>query len=278
MLARLQLIRPLNLLFIVLGQIALLIHLITDTEFVQSFYLIFSTLLSAAAGYVINDIFDRKTDAINRPKRPLVSGKISLTHALVFYFTLLFCSLLIAYLAQIQGLVLIVLIINIALFLYAWYVKRTAIIGNLLVSACVGSVFVLCNILIDEPSPIASGLGVFATAATFLRENYKSIEDIKGDKEAGYRTLPVLLGIERSMWFTGILSILFGSILLYRFNLPIATGISSFTWAIITLSGGAFFIGIGIYSLLKPNIDTAHKGSLSSKIMMSFITLMIFAL
>jgi geranylgeranylglycerol-phosphate geranylgeranyltransferase len=39
----------------------------------------------AAAGYVINDYFDIKIDKVNRPWRPLASGRISIKSAIIFY-------------------------------------------------------------------------------------------------------------------------------------------------------------------------------------------------
>jgi len=41
------------------------------------FILVFSTVLLSAAGYVINDYFDTKTDTINRPNNVIVGRKIS---------------------------------------------------------------------------------------------------------------------------------------------------------------------------------------------------------
>lgn len=276
MLARLKLIRPVNLLFIFLGQTALLFHLISSREIMQGFFLVFCTVLSAAGGYVINDIYDIKSDTINRPERPLVSGKITKTNAIVFYLALLLSSLLIAYFSQISGLLFFTLIINIVLFLYALYVKRTAIIGNLLVSACVGAVFIICNLILDEPSQLASGMSVFATAATFLRENFKSIEDIEGDTHAGYRTLPVLLGAKQSMIISGFLCVAFGGILIYRTNSPIATDISHTIWTMIALISGISFIGVGILALTKPTASTAHKNSLYTKLIMLLVIISIF--
>ncbi|MCO6494161.1 MAG: UbiA family prenyltransferase [Bacteroidetes bacterium] len=232
--------------------------------------------MSAAGGYVINDIYDIKSDTINRPERPLVSGKITKTNAIVFYLALLLSSLLIAYFSQISGLLFFTLIINIVLFLYALYVKRTAIIGNLLVSACVGAVFIICNLILDEPSQLASGMSVFATAATFLRENFKSIEDIEGDTHAGYRTLPVLLGAKQSMIISGFLCVAFGGILIYRTNSPIATDISHTIWTMIALISGISFIGVGILALTKPTASTAHKNSLYTKLIMLLVIISIF--
>ena len=46
---------------------------ISDFHF---FLLVLSTIFFAAAGYIINDYFDRKTDTFNRPKKVLIGRKI----------------------------------------------------------------------------------------------------------------------------------------------------------------------------------------------------------
>lgn len=63
----------------------------------KSFLGSFAGALISGAGMVINDYFDVEIDKINRPQRPLPSGKISLKAALIYYillnlFALIFAS------------------------------------------------------------------------------------------------------------------------------------------------------------------------------------------
>ena len=47
--------------------------------------LVFSTMLIAAAGYIINDYFDTQADLINKPKRVVVGVKIHRRIALILH-------------------------------------------------------------------------------------------------------------------------------------------------------------------------------------------------
>lgn len=55
---------------------------------------------------------------------------------------------------------------------------------------------------------------VFAFFINLIREIYKDIEDRKGDKAFGCRTLPIVFGIRKSKVFVFILIISFGIVLL----------------------------------------------------------------
>lgn len=278
MLARFQLIRPLNLLFIALGQIGLFVNFLSPTpdKVYQAFMFCFSTLLCAAAGYVVNDIFDKKIDLINRPKRPIPSGNISILNAWVFYFTLLVSSIAVAYFSNIQAWWQMLLIMSIALFLYSWFIKRMAIAGNLLVSACLALVFALCALLFDEAYPLISELAGFAFCATFIREIFKSIEDHKGDAANGCRTMPVLLGVQTSMRVCGVLCLLFGVGLLGYMGFSFNQLTNNMIWVSVFALSGLTFLYIGMQAIRKPTEISANKFSLLVKINMLLVLLAVY--
>ena len=94
--AFLKLIRFENLLMIAFTQI-ILRNFVLQKIFLQNgiklelnnglFYLIvFSTVLIAAAGYIINDYFDVKTDRINHPDTVVVDKIINRRFAIIFHF------------------------------------------------------------------------------------------------------------------------------------------------------------------------------------------------
>jgi len=59
----------------------------TKLSIVDFLLLLLSVLAITAAGYIINDIFDVKTDLINKPTKVIVSQKISLETAKKWYKT-----------------------------------------------------------------------------------------------------------------------------------------------------------------------------------------------
>ncbi len=222
MIAFFNLIRWKNLLLIALAQV-LVKYALFDADFgvattfnVKGFgLLVLSTLFIAAAGYIINDIFDVETDQVNRPENLIIGNTIAEKHAYNFYaaFTLAGVGLGF-YLSNMigrPGFAAIFILISALLYVYASNLKQMALLGNLTVALVVGlsllivGVFELLPAMTEENRPtqitffrILLDYALFAFGITLLREMVKDIEDIDGDYNAGMKTLPIQLGRERS--------------------------------------------------------------------------------
>ncbi len=222
MIAFFNLIRWKNLLLIALAQV-LVKYALFDADFgvattfnVKGFgLLVLSTLFIAAAGYIINDIFDVETDQVNRPENLIIGNTIAEKHAYNFYaaFTLAGVGLGF-YLSNMigrPGFAAIFILISALLYVYASNLKQMAFLGNLTVALVVGlsllivGVFELLPAMTEENRPtqitffrILLDYALFAFGITLLREMVKDIEDIDGDYNAGMKTLPIQLGRERS--------------------------------------------------------------------------------
>ena len=55
---------------------------------IEFYMLCLSTICIAAGGYIINDIFDVKTDLINKPKEVYITTSISKTNGVIYYIAL----------------------------------------------------------------------------------------------------------------------------------------------------------------------------------------------
>lgn len=198
-----------------------------------------ATVLTTLAGYLLNDYYDRNIDAINKPRR-VVWGKylpasigllsyasvLALVHILAFYidFTLRPHS---------HWPLLIFPGVSFMLFLYAWQLKCTAIIGNLLVSILCALVPII--LLLPEERPIwlssfqqpermqeAVSLvylyALFAFVTNLMREQVKDLEDFMGDSACGCNTLAVMRGprfAKKPAAFTGLTAVILITILLF---------------------------------------------------------------
>ena len=96
-----RLIRPINLLIIMITMIgcAYYIHTTNYFQFVRfepiNFtLLIFSTVLIAAAGNIINDYFDIKADKINKPERVVIGKHIKKRWAIALHWIFLLLLIL----------------------------------------------------------------------------------------------------------------------------------------------------------------------------------------
>ncbi len=57
---------------------------------------VLTTLLIAASGNLVNDIFDRNTDKINKPEKTYIPHIISLKQAWIYYLVLVFIGFVLA--------------------------------------------------------------------------------------------------------------------------------------------------------------------------------------
>ncbi|HIP85595.1 MAG TPA: hypothetical protein EYH17_02990, partial [Pyrodictium sp.] len=160
-------------------------------------------VLVAAGGYAINDYFDRDIDAINKPERPIPSGRISPHEALFLSIVVgvagLGIALLIGPLAFVYALVNAVLV-----YTYSWRLKRTGFIGNIVIAFNSASSIIFGGLAYAELVKAWHSLNtviVVASIAFLLvlaREFVKGVEDYVGDKAHGVRTLAVILGPRRA--------------------------------------------------------------------------------
>ncbi|MFC1786595.1 geranylgeranylglycerol-phosphate geranylgeranyltransferase [Halobacteriota archaeon] len=149
-----------------------------------------------AGGNAINDFYDAKIDAINRPDRPIPSGKISPNNALLFSLGLFFIGTTLSFFIN-PICLFIALLSSIALIYYSHTLKRTILWGNLCIGYLVGSTFLFGGAAVG--GLVATSVPfVLAMLATVGREIIKDIEDIKGDRGEGTITLPIAIGEKRS--------------------------------------------------------------------------------
>ncbi|MBC7129975.1 geranylgeranylglycerol-phosphate geranylgeranyltransferase, partial [Candidatus Bathyarchaeota archaeon] len=153
--------------------------------------------LLTAASMAINDYYDKEIDAVNEPDRPIPSGIIKPSEALALTLILIILGLTAAFLTNPSALSCFITAI-LFLFISMAYVtvgKRTGLLGNFLVSACVSAPFIYGSLAVDSIVPLKTWIFV---AMVFLsntgREITKGIVDVPGDKERNVKTLAVRFG------------------------------------------------------------------------------------
>ncbi|AZQ62408.1 prenyltransferase [Flammeovirga pectinis] len=210
-----RLIRGSNLFIIFVTQWMGRIFLIGDSSNIEEylrdfnfFLLTLSTLLIAAAGYIINDYYDIKIDAINKPSK-LVVGKVMKRRVALFTHTVFnLTGILIGfYLSTEVGIVCF--IISFWLWLYSNTLKRRAFIGNLSVAAITSLSVFLLNIYFVENNMEVYQFGIFAFFVSIIREIIKDLEDKEGDAQFGCKTLPIIWGDGKTKQLVYVLFALF---------------------------------------------------------------------
>ena len=200
-------------------------------------FLTISTLLIAAAGYLINDYYDKETDFINKGnKRNLLSKQVLLSGYSILNIT----ALVLSYTFALSNYMFLIFPSSIfLLWLYSVKLKGLPFIGNFIVATLSATVPIIYlsvqDISIDRfthtpPLDLIITLSFLALFSTLARELVKDIEDIQGDKAQGLKTTPILWGIKTAKnW-----ALIFLLCTLFILGLLIA-GITYFDFKIISL-------------------------------------------
>lgn len=227
----LRLLRWKNLLILMLVQVlikyALFIpnYAVTSLSTIQFIMLVASTVFIAAAGYVINDIYDVETDLVNRPDTVVIGKTITEKTANNLFIGLNVIGVLFGfYLSHSIGkssFFALFVIISALLYVYASYLKQTFLVGNIVVSLLIAisliivGVFDILPAMNDANRPLQIQVfkillvyASFAFLINLLREITKDIQDIDGDHKVGMYTLPIVLGRTRAKNILFILSLL----------------------------------------------------------------------
>ncbi len=170
----------------------------------------FSMAFITSAGFAINDYFDRESDAVIKPKRPIPSGALSLTQVMVVSGLLFAVGLVMAFLINWLSFAIIA-VDSILLLIYSYMVKRkSGFIANVLVGILTGTAFLygqatVFNTLSIIPFtlyPIAFG----TIGGNVLRD----VLSVEGDAKVGYPTLPQKIGNIKSTKVAAIFFLLTG--------------------------------------------------------------------
>lgn len=250
MLAFLRLIRIENLVVIAIMQLLLKYALFVPFDLgmalpdLQYILLVLASISIAAAGYIINDIYDAPIDAVNRPKKQIIGKKITEKTAYNYY---IFWNVLGVgtgfYLANYIGkpsLAAVFIVLSVLLYLYASYLKTVLLAGNILVALLVATSILVCGIFDLYPAiteanrvgqstvfSIVLDYALFAFVLTILREIVKDIQDINGDKKGGVYSIPIAIGRKRAslvafVWNIGVLALVVYYVYTYLYQQQIA--------------------------------------------------------
>jgi 4-hydroxybenzoate polyprenyltransferase len=195
------------------------------------FLLILSVVAVTAAGNIINDYFDQKVDKINKPERVMVGKKVKRRVAILLHQALNISGILFSLFVCVRTgyywpIIIPIFIITI-LWWYSPIFKKKIFIGNLSVAVCTAAVPLWAalfeilvmkdsygDLLVDSNSFFTNlwlwifALCSFALLLTLIREAVKDMEDMQGDKEGEYHTIPLVFGeIKTKRYIYGLMSI-----------------------------------------------------------------------
>lgn len=208
------------------------------------------------AGNAINDYFDAGIDAINRPERPIPSGRLKKDSAFIFSITLFAAGIAISYFIGATHILFFIAIFNsMLLYFYAYSLKRKVFVGNLSVSYLSGSTFLFGGAAYGiEGIKATLVLFFLSTLATLAREIVKAIEDMEGDSKDGAVTLPLRVGERPSAYAASTI----GFIAVLLSPLPYITGLFNEYYIFIVSVADIIFL-YAVVLILNKNPSASSK-------------------
>lgn len=217
---------------------------IEPSSFADFIILVLVTLLITSGGYIINDYFDVKIDAINKPDKLIIDRQVSARGAIAAHLVINgIATALGFYLAwRIHSFTfgLIFPFIAVLLWFYSASYKRTFLWGNVIVAFLSAFVILIVWLFeffhlrldaeafgslvgkLESVSKIFLAYSLFAFLVSLFREIIKDMEDWEGDERYGCRTLPLVIGLQKTRIVAILLMVVnmvllgYGMLILYR--------------------------------------------------------------
>ncbi|MGN1322036.1 MAG: UbiA family prenyltransferase [Methanosphaera sp.] len=230
-----------------------------------------TVFIATGSGNTINDYCDYEIDKINKPYRPIPSGKIELKTALYYSLILFIIAIIMGFIISIENGVMVI-ICTILMIVYAYDFKRRCLIGNITVSLLTSLTFVFGGLITGDVI-VSMLIGLFAFLMTLSREIIKDAEDVEGDLREHAHTFPIVYGKRNAIIVAVILNILtcLLSPILYILN------IFTISYLVIVLIADIIFIYSAVLALKDQSKENLHKISTYMKIGM-FIAFISFAI
>ncbi len=169
--------------------------------------LVMAAVLNAASN-ALNQIYDLEIDRINKPKRPLPSGRLSREEAWTFTLVTYAVALVLAWFVEPGGrhecfwIVVVATLITVLYSAPPFRTKRLGIWANVTIAIPRGVLLKVAGwsavktIVGTEPWFIGAIFGLFLLGASTT----KDFADMEGDARGGCRTLPIIYGVRRAAW------------------------------------------------------------------------------
>lgn len=212
--ALLSLVRWYNIFFLALAQYLSVIFILNDPQnWIETLknpnlhFIVFASLFSIAAGYLINNFYDAEKDLINRPERTIYQKIVRQSTSWRLYFLFNFIGGLLSLLVSVNVFLFFSFFIF-ALWFYSHKLKKITFIGNITASLLAITPFFATFLYYRLEDLLIITYISFILLIIFIREIIKDLRAFKGDIIAGYPTLPVQIGIYRTKWLIFFIALL----------------------------------------------------------------------
>lgn len=256
--------------------------------------LIISSVIIAAAGYIINDYFDLNIDLINKPDKLVVEKIISRRWVIFWHLLFSIAGIIIGFYIDWKTNVRFLGLANFGcvslLFLYSISLKKKLLSGNIVISAltawvilvigwCETSNLLQANLIgsfTEKITRISFLYAGFAFVISLIREVVKDMEDMEGDRRYGCNTMPIAWGINVTKVFLAVwLIVLTSALLIVQFYVLVFKWWWSAIYCILLIIIPLLYIFKMLYSV-NTSKDYHRLSSFIKLVMFTGILSMIF--
>jgi geranylgeranylglycerol-phosphate geranylgeranyltransferase len=244
-----------------------LVSLVGASVSVQGLPLLSTALLVALipmmgwiAGLYLSDYLDRTLDGIQKPQRPIPSGRIQPREALIVGAIFAIVGFGLTFLLTISN-ILLVFVVALLVFLYAKISKSYGFTGNLNRGLVTVAAYFF-GVVATGASLTALPVYIWLLAVVFLLHDTNSnlvgaIRDIEGDKKGGYRTIPVQYGIRFSVYLSVILTAVWLPVSLF---VPFYYHFLTYQFYLVMIIDVIILVGMYLYLFRSISSYSREKG------------------
>lgn len=217
----------------------------------------FTGFFTCAYSMSVNDIYDLEVDRVNRPDRPIPSGRISVSHASKVSLAMLAAGLACAFLSFIPLAVVIALAYAFLSWLYNARAKRTGLPGNLIVASSLAIPFIYGG-AVSGGSIGGSLLLMMALTAFFSgvgREVVKSMADVEGDAKREVNSI----ARTRGLGFASRIGALFFLLAVLTSWVPLITGLANQVYTYGVIIPDVIFAYLAVTIVLHYDSKSAYR-------------------
>lgn len=174
---------------------------------INLFFIVLSSALVIASGYIINNFYDAEKDLINKPKKSMLDRKVSQRFKLTTYFILNLLAVVIASYVSFRAVFFFSAYIF-GIWFYSHKLKKVPLIGNIVSATLAIAPFFAVFVYYKNFESVIFVHAIFLFLLILAREMIKDLENMKGDLVQNYRTIPIIYGARVSKVCIAMLALL----------------------------------------------------------------------
>ena len=259
-------VRGYNILLLAVAQYLAAIYMLDGSRSLSAvffdyklMFIVLSSATAIAAGYIINNFYDRKKDFINRPQKAMIDSMVSDRTKLLVVAITATLALVMASLVSYRALLFFGAYI-VAMCLYSAFLRRFTILSNMVSSFLVVTPFLAITIYYRSFDTVIFVQAIFLLLILSAKKIAKDLKSIQGDLTANLKTIPVRYGVQHSKnLFYTLLLLAMSVALFFVLRYPIGKMIYFFILSILI----ALILGIFMFRAKSSRqywlIDNAFK-------------------